>query len=616
MTGMPDDDAIAAAENPFLAQFRGLETAPGPLTAAQWQAAAPAIRRAAFFSATVEDEKLLEGLRKYCDTAIEQGWTTAEFLANTRRWMRETKDALGIPYDRSEDRLDTMTSEQRRRYENSVRHIDSIARLKLIFRTQSEMASGYRLFLQDLAPEELERNPGWLFYRTPGAKTFRADHEAHEGELRLKTDADYWLARNDASFGGFGNPYPPFGYNSWMWVAPRSRKECEQAGLLQPGQPVPEPDPRLLRDWGLPAFVRRSLGTRGVSSISPEGRRRIIERNREENGVVVEPTPDGQGLAITMESLWPDAGRNAATPTPGSPAPATPAQPKAATPQPAPAGDAGVAEETAELLRHALPGYMFRALAKAREPKRGDYATEAAWKKAHDAWRKLWRMDDGVQAANPHGCNGAGHKPGCPLGKGTSREGETRPPARHAPEERPERAETLYADSRCKVLRYADGRTLVHVEKAVEDRKEAKERFQKIIGSCRQGGKSKGIPGKGFMAPGMRAEFYVSRKSLGEMVENSPHIDKSDSSRAHLTAACIADALWEHSYEGIARSPKKGDSKDESLARVHERKALMRLDNETYEVKITAFEYKNKNNDPLLYDINVRKKNAGTPRHS
>lgn len=92
--------------------------------------------------------------------------------------------------------------------------------------------------------------PGWKFVRNPGAKTFRKDHVEHQGEVRLKTDFDYWLARNDPSFGGFNNPYPPFGFNSWMWTSPVSRAKCVRLGLVAEGEEVSLSDGQR-RQWGL-----------------------------------------------------------------------------------------------------------------------------------------------------------------------------------------------------------------------------------------------------------------------------------------------------------------------------------------------------------------------------
>ena len=220
-----------------------------------------------------------------CEAGIRDGWTEMEFLANMRRWMSEFTDADSRPYY-DEDARDTWTAAQRKSYDNSVQHIDSLARLRLIFRTQAEMGAGWSQWAAGYDELPLKANPGWRFYRRPGAKTKRADHVLHENQVRLKTDLAYWRARNNPDFGGFDNPFPPFGYNSFMWLAPVSRAECERLGLIKPGEKIPDiPDSE--RDaWGLPQLLRSSLGERGGRNLSPEDRDYIINACAEE-GIAV-----------------------------------------------------------------------------------------------------------------------------------------------------------------------------------------------------------------------------------------------------------------------------------------------------------------------------------------
>lgn len=250
---MPD----ATASNPVSDRFRELEPVPSPMSTEEWAAVEPAVRNGAFFSAGVEDAHLLEALRQNMDRAIAEGWTQQEFIAAMTRWLREHVDpATGRPYI-DDEAWEKMTAEERDAHERKITNIDSVVRLKLIFRTQAEVASGWNQFRHEMSPERLRKYPGWEFYRKSGAKTFRKDHVAHQGEIRLKTDFDYWMARNSADQGGFQNPFPPFGFNSWMWVLEVDRDECEDLGLLKRGEPAPMPDARYA-PW-LPGAV----GTQG-----------------------------------------------------------------------------------------------------------------------------------------------------------------------------------------------------------------------------------------------------------------------------------------------------------------------------------------------------------------
>lgn len=210
----------------------------------------PIIRQRSFFSAKVECGELLGGIRKFVQECIAEGTTEGEFLHRVNQWLWENAQFLGEDFPNAKVRSGEWGDEEARRYERSVRHIDSLARLRLIFRTQAEMCAGFSDFQRDMEPQALADYPGWKFVRNPGAKTFRKDHVEHQGEVRLKTDFDYWLARNDPSFGGFNNPYPPFGFNSWMWTSPVSRAKCVRLGLIAEGEEVSLSDGQR-KQWGL-----------------------------------------------------------------------------------------------------------------------------------------------------------------------------------------------------------------------------------------------------------------------------------------------------------------------------------------------------------------------------
>lgn len=216
--------------------IRNLSVIPTGYTSQQLGALSAQVRLGAFFSAQVESERYLQGLRAMVAGAMEEGVTEGEFLHRVRAWLQMEADSLGL--EAPSDRLERMSPEEVQSYERDVRKPDSLARLRLIFRTQAEMCAGLTEWRRGMEPMQLRLFPAWRFIRRPGAKTFRADHVEHEDEIHLKADLAWWMARNDPEFGGFGNPWPPFGFNSWMWIVPVSRAECERLGVLRPGQKV------------------------------------------------------------------------------------------------------------------------------------------------------------------------------------------------------------------------------------------------------------------------------------------------------------------------------------------------------------------------------------------
>lgn len=261
---------------------------------------APEERMGKFFLANVEDEKLLHAFRELLHSAMDRGISDAEFADEAWSMLENLRLQCDMPtvefMPRGLDRKGT------RDYQRDVTRIDSLARLQLVFRTQCDMAAGWREFFQAFDPVRLQRFPGWRFVRQPGARIKRRDHVEHEGEVRLKTDYEFWMARNSPDQGGFNQPGPPFGYNSWMVVAEVSREECEALGLLAPGEVVQVP--AVYARWGVQVENGRSEGSGGaqawlldaarasVRELPESARRGIVERCAQE-GIAVQEV-DGE----------------------------------------------------------------------------------------------------------------------------------------------------------------------------------------------------------------------------------------------------------------------------------------------------------------------------------
>lgn len=256
--------------NPHAEIFAAKRICPGSMNSKQWNAVPAWVRRCLFFSSRVEDKELLTLLRSLVLEALENGTSAADFVFTARRALKElTNPATGRPYNDAEHRA-SWTEEARAAYENSTEHIDSIARLKLILRTQSRLASGELEFRQQFEPFWVEMYPGMRFVRQAGALESykRKVHIEYENSVHLKTDFAFWIAMNAAAIGGYELPHPPFGHNSWCWWEPVSRAECEALGLIKPGQQltlsaadkekwgIPITDPRELTDPARLAVVK------------------------------------------------------------------------------------------------------------------------------------------------------------------------------------------------------------------------------------------------------------------------------------------------------------------------------------------------------------------------
>jgi hypothetical protein len=255
------------------------------MTSAEWADIEPAVRNAAFFSATVEDERLLEALFKLVEKGGEKGMSSAALVDEALQMLENISlDPVARSADTFQDSFETLYD---------------VNRLKLIFRTQNELAHGYSQLCDELSNISLQTYPGWRFVRQPGAKEDqkRPDHVRHENAVRLKTDTAFWLARNSKEQGGFGNPYGPWGFNSWMRTEPVDRETCEKLGLIKPGERMQIPSE--YSQWGIAPTVQ-SMGKAGVSDLPQERQDRIIHRCEDE-GINVQPG-DRQSLQIVPNS--------------------------------------------------------------------------------------------------------------------------------------------------------------------------------------------------------------------------------------------------------------------------------------------------------------------------
>ena len=249
---------------------RDLKLYPSAKSSAEWGTVSAAVRNSAFFSACVEDERLLGALKKLTEEATEQNWSATSFIDKAMTMLENI---------RLEHAKEGASDEA---FEDSYDRLYNQNRLRLIYRTQRELADGYKLFTEAFEPLYLNMYPAWMFMRQAGAKedNKRPDHVAHEGEVRLKTDIKYWLDRNRVEIGGFGNPYAPWGFNSWMRSIEVDRSKAEALGLVKPGERLQVPPE--YAEWNL-ASTLKQISTASVADLAPEQRETIVERCKEEN---------------------------------------------------------------------------------------------------------------------------------------------------------------------------------------------------------------------------------------------------------------------------------------------------------------------------------------------
>ena len=216
------------------------------LGSSQWADVPVALRERAFFSARVTNLKIAQDLKTMAESILNpiqvqrpdrvtdgnpQGFvTTGENLASARTKLKEMLQRLGYnPGDKA----------------GTIQDLSSDGRLNLVLKQNVESAQGFGNFLQGTADGALD-----VF---PAQELFRAEERKDERPWPTR-----WMQAGGQIFGGrmialkadpiweaisaFGVPWPPFDFNSGMWVRDIGRDEAIELGLLTAEDPAPVPE--------------------------------------------------------------------------------------------------------------------------------------------------------------------------------------------------------------------------------------------------------------------------------------------------------------------------------------------------------------------------------------
>lgn len=210
---------------------------PSGMSSAEWDRVAPQIRDQSFFSARVEEERILDELKDKLTRLIRNELDPSEF----RRDMRTFLGSIGY----SPDEEDAGT----------IKDLRTQRRLDIIYRTNVKMARGFRQWQQGTTPAALEEFPAMRFVRRQDRRAKRdwmtrwqaaAQSIGWEGVYRggdmvaLKS-SPIWVKLNR-----FGHPYPPFDYNSGMGTEDVPVDECIEIGLVKEGEEIKPVEPAKL----------------------------------------------------------------------------------------------------------------------------------------------------------------------------------------------------------------------------------------------------------------------------------------------------------------------------------------------------------------------------------
>lgn len=229
--------------NPFkeaLTKLAGKGIVTGDLGSSEFGDLPAGLRERAFFSARTTNAHYLQEVKdrlekilqpqtvvRIGDDGIGRNVTEGMNLATARAELKQILS--GLSYNPGEKA-------------GTIQDLSSDARLNLLLRTQTEMAQGYGQYLQGQNADVLDAFPAQELFRAEERKEPRewptrwmqAGGQIFDGGrmIALKNDP-IWSAISE-----FDTPFPPFDFNSGMWVRDVDRAEAESLGLLQPGEEV------------------------------------------------------------------------------------------------------------------------------------------------------------------------------------------------------------------------------------------------------------------------------------------------------------------------------------------------------------------------------------------
>ena len=271
---------------------------PTTMTTRELQSLAPAIRQRAFFSATVASAKVLHRFRRML---FDWQAATVETVTSPSGVQSVAYKSSGLANFR-EKASDLLISEGLAKdsdlADRRITSLVSNARLKLILVTNVEQSQEFSSWAVRVGNQNyLNAFPAARFVRRPGAIDPRAKHVAAEGEVRRWDDFAFWLQQNSEDIGGFGVPWGPWGFNSYMTQVPVGRVEAIRLGLIRTNEVVRVPD---VSRFGVSLATRYNSNVEAdVDDITPEIRQQAISKIESRIGPGV-LKPDGK---LTLEAI-------------------------------------------------------------------------------------------------------------------------------------------------------------------------------------------------------------------------------------------------------------------------------------------------------------------------
>jgi hypothetical protein len=228
---------------------------PTTLSSAELEQISTEIRERALFSARVTNAEYLQEI----DDVLQKFINGEINLATARVQLRAKLTELGYePAPGEEGKITDFASDER---------------INLVLNTNAQMAAGYGAWLQGQSAPILDQWPAQEIFRLQGRmkprewQTRFTDAAASTGSQYVVTKFDEHnfqavALKNDPiweAISRFGTPYPPFDFNSGMWVRDVTRDRAMELKLIDRDTQIAPQDRNFNQDLKATPDIRASM---------------------------------------------------------------------------------------------------------------------------------------------------------------------------------------------------------------------------------------------------------------------------------------------------------------------------------------------------------------------
>ncbi len=211
------------------------------------------VMRSSFFSAKNMLEEILDETKRHVQSIIDP-----QTIQRSDRITPENPQGnVTVGFDPATARLEIKKLYEKLGYDpgdarGTIQDLSSEARINLVLKTNVELAQGAGNFLKSNDPAQVEDFPCQELVRFGDRKEPRdwqqrwliaaqvvgdVDAVAAMPRMIARKDSPIWQELGNAD-DGLGNPFPPFAFQSGMWVQEVSREEAVKLGVIDPQDQV------------------------------------------------------------------------------------------------------------------------------------------------------------------------------------------------------------------------------------------------------------------------------------------------------------------------------------------------------------------------------------------